>query len=74
MMTTIHFFENKTLVLTQLVKQIPSIDENIKIKGRKGKVLDVVEIKENVVHVFVMLEKAQKKQLFSTKDTKKSRR
>ena len=36
-MFAIHFIENNTLVLSQLLRRIPSIDEDIKIKGRKGK-------------------------------------
>ncbi|MED4531446.1 hypothetical protein [Metabacillus fastidiosus] len=72
-MVVIQFFENNTLVLSQLVNNIPAVDENIKIKGRKGKVLSVKEADRNVIHVHVALEKVVKKQLL-LKDDKKRRR
>ncbi|QGQ46192.1 hypothetical protein [Metabacillus sediminilitoris] len=72
-MVVIHYFEDKTLLLSQLVKQIPSIDENIKIKGRKGKVLSVKNVEGNHVHVYVMFEKVVKQQALS-KETKKKKR
>ncbi len=48
----IHFYENNTLVLSQFLKSIPSVDENIKIKGRKGKVLSVKMVDENKYQVY----------------------
>ncbi|KMY50122.1 hypothetical protein [Peribacillus loiseleuriae] len=72
-MVTIHFFENKSIVLSQLLKHIPSVDEDIKIKGRKGKVLSVKKIEENIVHVHVIFEQVNKNQPIS-KDTKKKKR
>ncbi|MCM3567635.1 hypothetical protein [Neobacillus mesonae] len=69
----IHFFENKTNVLTQLSQQIPTVDENIKIKGRKGKVLSIEEISEKVIHVYIEFEKIKKVQV-SAKDNKTKRR
>ena len=57
----IHFFENNTLVLSQFLKYIPSVDEDIKIKGRKGKVFSVNMVKENSFHVHVIYEKVIKK-------------
>ena len=54
----IHFFENNTLVLSQFLKYIPSVDEDIKIKGRKGKVFSVNMVKENSFHVHVIYEKS----------------
>jgi hypothetical protein len=68
----IHFFEDSTLHLVQLVNNIPSVDENIKIKGRKGKVLSVKTIEENKVHVNVLFEKVKQNQP-NIKDTKKKR-
>ncbi|MFJ7975677.1 hypothetical protein JNUCC23_11435 [Peribacillus sp. JNUCC 23] len=72
-MVTIHFFENNSIVLSQLLKHIPSVDEDIKIKGRKGKVLSVKKIEENIVHVHVIFEQVKKNQPIS-KDTKKKKR
>ena len=66
----IHFFENNTLVLSQFLKSIPSVDEDIKIKGRKGKVFSVNMVKENNYQVHVIYEKLLKVQL-KAKDNKK---
>ena len=60
-------------MLTQLLQQVPSADENIKIKGRKGKVVSVKEIEENRFQVQVILEEIVKKQL-TLLDNKKKRR
>ncbi|MGG3466889.1 hypothetical protein ABES02_05025 [Neobacillus pocheonensis] len=72
-MVVVHFLENKTVVLTQLRTDIPTIDENIKIKGRKGKVLNVKNIEDNVIHVYVVFEQVIKKQL-AAKDNKNKKR
>ncbi|MGM0878401.1 MAG: hypothetical protein ACQEWV_27805 [Bacillota bacterium] len=72
-MFVIRFFENNSVVLVQLLKQIPSVDENIKIKGRKGKVLSIKKIEENQVHVNVIFEQVNKNQPI-LKDTKKKKR
>ncbi len=73
-MVTIHFFENKFIVLSQLLNHIPSVDENIKIKGRKGKVVSVEQMGENKFHVHVLLEEATKKKLLAQEDSKKKKR
>ena len=72
-MVVIHFFENKSLVLSQLLRHIPSVDENIKIKGRKGKILSVKKIEENLLHVHVKFEQVNKNQQI-IKDIKKKKR
>ena len=72
-MVVIHFIHNNNVVLTQLLQQVPSVDENIKIKGRKGKVVSVKEIEENKFQVQVTLEEIIKKQL-TLLDNKKKRR
>ena len=72
-MVVIHFIHNKNVVLTQPLQQVPSVDENIKIKGRKGKVVSVKEIEENRFQVQVILEEIVKKQL-TLLDNKKKRR
>lgn len=66
----IHFFENNTLVLSQFLKYIPSVDEDIKIKGRKGKVFSVNMVEENSFHVHVIYEKVIKSPI-KAKDNKK---
>lgn len=73
-MFVVHFFENNTVVLTQLLRNIPSVDGNIKIKGRKGKVLSVKKMEKNIVHVYVEFEKIIKNQLPSKDSNKKKKR
>ncbi|MCM3745225.1 hypothetical protein M3193_13885 [Sporosarcina luteola] len=74
-MYAIHFYENKNYVLNQVLRNIPSIDDNVTLKGRKGKVLSVEEIKENVYYVFVEFEKVvDKKKLAAEELAKKKRR
>lgn len=73
-MYAIHYYENKTDVLTVASRNVPSVDENVTIKGRKGKVINVLEIKENVYHVFVEFEKIVDKSKFAQKDLGKNKR
>jgi hypothetical protein len=60
-MVFIHFFESGQKVLTQYLKTIPAVDERIKIKGRKGKVLRVNQIEDHVMHVHVQFDELVKK-------------
>ena len=73
-MYAIHYYENKTDVLTVASRIVPSVDENVTIKGRKGKVINVLEIKENVFHVFVEFEKIVDKSKMAQKDFGKNKR
>lgn len=73
MLFTVHFIEKKTVVLSQLLRSIPLIDDPVKIKGRKGKVVDVEFIDQNKINVYVLFEEVKKKQLV-TFDPKKRRR
>ncbi|MEG0260726.1 MAG: hypothetical protein RR595_10825 [Lysinibacillus sp.] len=72
-MITIHYYENKSSVLIQLLTRIPAIDEAIKIKGRKGKIDRVVQVDENNYHAYITFEKETKKQTV-TKELGKKRR
>ena len=72
-MFAIHYFEKNTSLLSQYLERIPEVDESIKIKGRKGKVLDVIQIEDNKYHVNVVLEKIVNKEAL-LKDDKKKRR
>ncbi len=72
-MVTIHFFENSTNVLTQLRQEIPNVDQEIKIKGRKGKILTVTQVKKDVYQANVEFEKIVKKAALAV-DPKKRRR
>ncbi len=73
-MPVVHFIEEKSVVLSQLLKTIPSVDESIKIKGRKGKVLSVDKVEENVVHVRIAFEKVVAKNQPTPTDNKKKKR
>jgi nitrate reductase NapAB chaperone NapD len=59
-MFLVHFIENKTKVLSQLLNNIPTLDEEIKIKGRKGKIIGVNNEDENVINVNVVFEQVKK--------------
>ena len=72
MLLAIHFFENNISVLSQCLKRVPEVNEDIKIKGRKGKVVNVNQIEDNKYHVHVALEKINKVSLL--KDDKKKKR
>ncbi|MFS0690055.1 hypothetical protein AB1K89_12555 [Sporosarcina sp. 179-K 8C2 HS] len=73
-MYAIHFYENNNYVLNQVLRTIPSIDDSVNLKGRKGKVTNVEEIKENVYYVFVEFEKIVDKSKTAALDPKKKRR
>lgn len=70
-MFVVYFFENKNLLLSQLLKRVPSIGEDIKIKGRKGKVSSVKQIDEKNIHVQVSLESINKNKLIVDNSKKK---
>ncbi|MFJ7973548.1 hypothetical protein [Psychrobacillus sp. NPDC096389] len=73
-MFAVHFYENKTKVLNQALRSIPSVGEALKIKGRKGKVIEVLEMDESTYHVFVEFEKIVEKKIANTKDLGKKKR
>ena len=70
-MAIVHFVEENTVVLCQLLNQVPSENDAIKIKGRKGTVLSVKNTDE-FVQVNVVLEKKVKNQALAN-DKKKKR-
>ena len=72
-MFAIHYFEKNIAVLSQCSNRIPEVEENIKIKGRKGKVVNVNQIEENKYHVYVELEKIVKREAILKDDKKKKR-
>lgn len=57
-----HYYENKTPVLSQLLVKLPAVEEDIRIKGRKAKVLEVLQVDDNNFHVKILFEKIPKKQ------------
>ncbi|HHW36606.1 MAG TPA: hypothetical protein GXX18_05080 [Bacillales bacterium] len=72
-MFTVHFIENKNILLSQLLQNVPSVGQDLKIKGRKAKVLSVNVINERTIHVNVVREEIKKKQQ-PVLDNKKKKR
>jgi hypothetical protein len=72
-MFDVYFFENKNLLLSQLLKRVPSVGEDLTIKGRKGKVSSVTSINEKKIHVQVILENVNKTKLIVDNSKKKKR-
>ncbi|MGE7090549.1 hypothetical protein ACQKII_03645 [Lysinibacillus sp. NPDC048646] len=72
-MNVVHYYENKTDVLNQLLVRIPDIDEQVHIKGRKAKVVEIIKMDDHKYHVHVIFEKITKKQPL-TKDLGKKKR
>lgn len=72
-MYAVHFYEEKNLLLSLLLRRFPVVGEDIKIKGRKAKVSSVLSINENVIHVQVTLE-AIKKSKVVVDNSKRKRR
>ncbi len=56
-MFVVHFLENKNQLLSQLLKHVPSVGEDVVIKGRKGKVSSVTPIGEKQIQVQLFFEK-----------------
>ncbi|WP_251550782.1 hypothetical protein [Neobacillus muris] len=71
-MYAVYFYENKNLLLCQLVKQVPSVGEDVKIKGRKGKVSSVTN-EEDHYNIQVVLDKAAKKNQAAAPTKKKKK-
>ncbi|WP_312470935.1 hypothetical protein [Neobacillus sp.] len=72
-MFAVHFFENKNLLLTQLLNRVPSVGEDLTIKGRKGKVASVISMDEKNIHVQVIIEIVKKNKLIVDNSKKKKR-
>jgi len=72
-MYAVHFFDNKNLVLCQLLNRFPSVGDDIKIKGRKGKVSSVLSISEKVIHIKITFETVKKSNVIVDQSKKKRR-
>ncbi|PWW32100.1 hypothetical protein DFO73_101363 [Cytobacillus oceanisediminis] len=72
-MFIVYYIEGRNILLNQLCKNVPKDGEEIKIKGRKGKVLSVQQIDENKVHVQVTLERVDKNKVVLDNSKKKKR-
>lgn len=73
-MMVIHFYENRTEILNQFVVSIPAVNDDVRIKGRKAKVIQVDQINDNKYHVHVIYEKIPKKQPLAKDLGKKKRK
>lgn len=72
-MYTVHFLDEKNIVLSQLSKRTPAVGEDLKIKGRKGKVSGVTSIDEKNIHVQVTFESVNKAKAAVDESKKKKR-
>ncbi|WP_066070279.1 hypothetical protein [Neobacillus soli] len=72
-MFAVHFFENKNQLLTQLLRRVPSVGEDLTIKGRKGKVSSVTSIDEKNIHVQIILETVKSNKPIVDNSKKKKR-
>jgi len=60
-MYAIHYFEDKIELLNVALRRIPTVDESVKIKGRKGKVIKVEKMSDTKYFVFVEIAKTVEK-------------
>lgn len=72
-MFVVYFLEGKNVLLNQLRNRVPSVGEDITIKGRKGKVTDVQNVAEKKFHVQVTINKVIKNKAEEDKSKKKKR-
>ncbi|MBO0589256.1 hypothetical protein [Sporosarcina sp. E16_8] len=72
-MYSIHFYEGKTYLLNKASRIIPSVNENVRIKGRNGKVNNVQEMGENRYFVLVEFEKIVDKSIPAMNNLKKKK-
>lgn len=73
-MYAVHFMEKNIIVLTQVLRDIPAINDELKIKGRKGKVISVQETEKSSFLVQIEFEKIIEKNKTATKDLGKKKR
>jgi hypothetical protein len=73
-MFVVKFYENKNLLVTQLLKLVPSIGDSITIKGRKGKVSSISAEDGTNIHVQLTVEKVIMKSKLVASDPKKKKR
>ncbi|MFJ8262001.1 hypothetical protein ACIQ4I_08620 [Rummeliibacillus sp. NPDC094406] len=70
-MFTVQFLDNKEIVLSQLLRKVPSVNEELKIKGRKGKIFNVVQVDDNKFQIHLIFEKKKKPIVFNDVDKKR---
>lgn len=72
-MFTVHFLNDKAVLLTQLLRSVPAVGADVRIKGKKGKVTSVKQIDDTTVHVHVVLEKVTVSKFVVDNSKKKKR-
>ena len=73
-MFVVYFIEDKNVLLSQLLRQIPSVGDDLTIKGRKAKVSSVHTVDETNIHVQVILAKVKKEKAATVDQSKKKKR
>ncbi|UOE53262.1 hypothetical protein [Cytobacillus oceanisediminis] len=73
-MFTVYYLDGRNVLLNQLCKSVPNEGEEVKIKGRKGKVTSVTAVEESKIHVQVELENVNKAKLAAEADKKKKKK
>jgi hypothetical protein len=73
-MFAVHFFENKSELLNQLLGSVPAVGDAVTIKGRKGKVTSVNHVDDTHVHVQIMVEKVAVKNKPTAADLAKKKK
>jgi hypothetical protein len=72
-MYAVYFFENKDILLSQLLRTIPAEGDILTIKGRKGTVTSLQAIDENKIHVQLAIQKIPKAKPAADNSKKKKR-
>ncbi|OCA85767.1 hypothetical protein A8F94_12910 [Bacillus sp. FJAT-27225] len=72
-MVVVHFYDNKNVVLTQYLNQVPAEGSDIRIKGRSGKVTSVQTDDNRIYNVQVEFQAIVKKQVAALAQNKKRR-
>lgn len=52
-MYTVIFYEKRDILLTQFRETVPAEGEGIKVKGKKGSVVNVEQIDDKTYHVHI---------------------
>ncbi len=73
-MFVVSFIENKNVLLSQLLRNVPSVGENLIIKGRKATVSSVNAVDEKNIQVQVVLEAVNKKKAAVIDQNKKKKK
>lgn len=73
-MKVIHFLENKNVLLSQLLTNVPAVGDEVVVKGRKGKVTSVTNVDENQFQVQLFFEKVAVKKGKAVVDNSKKKK